>query len=121
MVLSPNALPLPRLRPLLPLLLAALPLAAAAAEAEAPTTKPASSQKDGRTLGEIVVSSTRLDDTEQRRFATAAKMVFGREELDRYGDSSVGDVLKRLPASPCPAPRAVAATSACGAWATATP
>ena len=24
-------------------------------------------------------------------------MVFGREELDRYGDSSVGDVLKRLP------------------------
>ncbi len=97
MVLSPNALPLPRLRPLLPLLLAALPLAAAAAEAESPTTKPASSQKDGRTLGEIVVSSTRLDDTEQRRFATAAKMVFGREELDRYGDSSVGDVLKRLP------------------------
>jgi iron complex outermembrane receptor protein len=35
--------------------------------------------------------------TDERRSSTAAKMVFGREELDRYGDSSLGEVLKRLP------------------------
>src|SRR5208282_3085415 len=29
--------------------------------------------------------------------STAAKRVFGREELDRYGDTSIGEVLKRLP------------------------
>ena len=44
-----------------------------------------------------VVTGNRLSDTEERRHSTATKMVFGREELDRYGDSSVGEVLKRLP------------------------
>lgn len=37
------------------------------------------------------------DENESRRLSTAAKMVFGREELDRIGDSSLGEVLKRLP------------------------
>jgi outer membrane receptor for ferrienterochelin and colicins len=36
-------------------------------------------------------------DTDERRRSTASKMVFGREELDRYGDTSIGEVLKRLP------------------------
>jgi len=36
-------------------------------------------------------------DTEARRASTASKMVFGRAELDRYGDSSIGEILKRLP------------------------
>ncbi|MFZ6759259.1 TonB-dependent receptor plug domain-containing protein [Undibacterium sp. Ji50W] len=36
-------------------------------------------------------------DLEERRQSTAAKMIFGREELDRNGDSSLGEVLKRLP------------------------
>ena len=36
-------------------------------------------------------------NTDERRNSTAARMVFGREELDRYGDSSIGEVLKRLP------------------------
>lgn len=49
------------------------------------------------TMSEVVVTGTKLSDTEERRFSTAAKMVFGREELDRFGDSSVGEVLKRLP------------------------
>ncbi len=48
-------------------------------------------------LSEVVVSAERLSDTEQRQFSTASKLVFGREELERYGDSSVADVLKRLP------------------------
>jgi outer membrane receptor for ferrienterochelin and colicins len=38
-----------------------------------------------------------LSDTEQRRQSTAAKIVIGREEIDRFGDSTVGEVLKRLP------------------------
>ena len=36
-------------------------------------------------------------DTDERRHSTASRMVFGREELDRHGDTSLGDVLKRLP------------------------
>jgi outer membrane receptor for ferrienterochelin and colicins len=36
-------------------------------------------------------------DTEARRASTASKMVFGRAELDRFGDTSIGEVLKRLP------------------------
>ena len=45
----------------------------------------------------VVVTGNRLADTEERRYSTATKMVFGREELDRYGDSTLGEVLKRLP------------------------
>jgi iron complex outermembrane receptor protein len=49
-------------------------------------------------LEPIVVEGRHVDpDIEKRRHSTAAKMVFGREELDRYGDSSLGEVLKRLP------------------------
>jgi iron complex outermembrane receptor protein len=36
-------------------------------------------------------------DTEVRRQSTASKIVIGRDELDRMGDTSVADVLKRLP------------------------
>ena len=36
-------------------------------------------------------------DTELRRRAPVAKQVYGREELDKFGDTSVSDVLKRLP------------------------
>ncbi|WLI88941.1 TonB-dependent receptor [Massilia sp. R2A-15] len=45
----------------------------------------------------VVVQGTRADDIETRRLSTASKMVFGREELDRNGDTSVGEILKRLP------------------------
>lgn len=49
------------------------------------------------TVEKITVSGQRLSDTDERRYSTAAKMVFGREELDRHGDSSVAEVMKRLP------------------------
>jgi iron complex outermembrane receptor protein len=45
----------------------------------------------------VRISGARADDTEARRLSTAAKMVFGREELERNGDTSVSEVLKRLP------------------------
>jgi iron complex outermembrane receptor protein len=48
-------------------------------------------------VAQVRVSGARADDTEARRLSTAAKMVFGREELERNGDTSVSEVLKRLP------------------------
>jgi iron complex outermembrane receptor protein len=39
----------------------------------------------------------RRDATEQRRLSTAAKIIVSREEIEQFGDLSLGDVLKRLP------------------------
>jgi iron complex outermembrane receptor protein len=36
-------------------------------------------------------------ESETRRLSTAAKTVVGREDIERYGDSSMGELLKRLP------------------------
>ena len=46
---------------------------------------------------ERVEVSGSASDTELRRTSTAAKIVIGREEIERFGDSSVSEVLKRLP------------------------
>lgn len=54
----------------------------------------APSANDG--VQKVTISGGRTDQ-EARRQSTAAKIIFGREELDRNGDSSIGDVLKRLP------------------------
>ncbi len=43
------------------------------------------------------VTGGRLSDTEQRRQATASKIVIGREEIDKFGDATLGEVLRRLP------------------------
>ncbi|PWF55160.1 TonB-dependent receptor plug domain-containing protein [Massilia glaciei] len=64
---------------------AAAPAASAPADAAAPK------------MQQVLVGGTRANDTEARRNATASKMIFGREELDRNGDSNVGEILKRLP------------------------
>jgi iron complex outermembrane receptor protein len=61
--------------------------------------KPAA-RADGKVqegVSQVSVSGTRADDTETRRISTASKLVFGREELDRNGDTNLGEVLKRLP------------------------
>ena len=74
---------------------AASPASAAAAAATAarptPSTPPAS------TLERVEVTGGRADDTQQRRDSTAAKIIIGRDEIERFGDSTVGDLLKRLP------------------------
>ena len=36
-------------------------------------------------------------ESDTRRLSTAAKIIIGREEIERYGDSSMGELLKRLP------------------------
>jgi len=44
----------------------------------------------------IVVSGTR-DAQAARRDAATAKVIIGREEIEKYGEATVGDVLRRLP------------------------
>jgi N-acyl-D-amino-acid deacylase len=45
----------------------------------------------------IEVTGGRADDTTQRQRSTAAKIVIGREEIDKFGDATLGEVLRRLP------------------------
>ena len=45
----------------------------------------------------IEITGGREGDTAQRRQSTAAKIVIGREEIDKFGDATVGEVLRRLP------------------------
>ncbi len=48
-------------------------------------------------LKPVTVFGTVLDDVEARRQSTASKIIVGREEIERFGDSTVGELLKRLP------------------------
>jgi iron complex outermembrane receptor protein len=59
------------------------------------TVQPA--KEDGKALQKVTISGGRQDDMAERRNSTAGKQVYGREELDRNGDTTLGDVLKRLP------------------------
>lgn len=51
---------------------------------------------DHRPVQQVTISAGRTE-MEERRQSTAAKMIFGREELDKNGDSTIGEILKRLP------------------------
>ena len=57
-------------------------------------TTPAAPAND---LGQVEIRSQRNNDSEQRRESTASKIVIGREEIEKQGDATLGDVLKRLP------------------------
>lgn len=70
--------------------------AVTSADPHSTSATPAASSTEQK-IQQVTVSGARADDTEARRISTAAKMVFGREELERNGDTSVGEVLKRLP------------------------
>ena len=60
--------------------------------AQAQTAAPAAAD-----LGTVEIRSNRNNTIEQRRESTAAKIVIGREEIDKQGDATLGEVLKRLP------------------------
>lgn len=49
------------------------------------------------TLKPVVVIGNASSETEERRRSTASKIIFGRDEIERFGDSTVGEILKRLP------------------------
>ncbi len=65
---------------------------AAPTEPKAETAAPAAPAQQ-----RIEVTGGRADDTAERRRSTAAKIVIGREEIDKFGDSTLGEVLRRLP------------------------
>ncbi len=48
-------------------------------------------------MGRIEITSGRDNETQQRRESTASKIVIGREEIERQGDSNLGEILKRMP------------------------
>jgi iron complex outermembrane receptor protein len=54
-------------------------------------------QQPGTRLDRVEISSRAQTDTDLRRRAPVAKQIYGREEIDRFGDANVADVLKRLP------------------------
>lgn len=70
---------------------AATPLAAQPA---APATPPAAAASAPL---RVEIIGGRPADTEERRRSTAAKIVIGREQIDQYGDATIGEVLRRLP------------------------
>lgn len=53
----------------------------------------------------VEIIGGRESDTEQRRRSTAAKIIVGRDEIERYGDSSTLELLKRLPGVTVPGRR----------------
>ncbi len=71
------------------------------AAADTPTpaaSAPAAARSDKPTqLEPVEVRGNTLNDTQLRRQSTAATITIGRDEIERFGDSTVGDLLKRLP------------------------
>ncbi|MEH0164780.1 TonB-dependent receptor plug domain-containing protein [Paucibacter sp. JuS9] len=63
---------------------------------KAPPKTAAKPESEPQKLDRVNVSGNANDD-DARRASTAAKIVIGREELLRYGDSSVSELMKRLP------------------------
>lgn len=51
----------------------------------------------GARLDRVEILGKQPSDTDLRRRARVARQVYGREEMDKYGDNNVADVLKRLP------------------------
>ena len=66
-----------------------------AARASAGETPESPATPDGEPA-RIVVTGTR-DAQAARRDAATAKVIIGREEIEKYGEATVGDLLRRLP------------------------
>ena len=66
-------------------------------DAPAPAPAPAPTAPASAKLDKVEITGGRPDEVQERRNSTAAKIIIGREEIDRFGDSTLGDVLKRLP------------------------
>lgn len=77
------------------LLLAGAPAALAQDAGPGASTEPAAGAQPSSV--QRVEIAARQGSTELRRAASIAKQIYGREELDRYGDTNTLDVLRRLP------------------------
>lgn len=67
-----------------------------AAQPKAADPKPAAKAEEGKTIQQVEVKGS-ADTYDPRRDDTAARIVVGSEEITKYGDTSVLDVLKRVP------------------------
>ncbi len=70
-----------------------------AAPAPSPTTEqrpPARSTEPAQRVAPVEVTG-RNTGTDERRNSSAAKIVITREDIEQYGDSNLGDVMRRLP------------------------
>ncbi|MDR7331797.1 TonB-dependent receptor [Roseateles asaccharophilus] len=74
----------------------AAPAAAASAPARMAVRPATPDAKPSEQLQRVEVSGTASDDS-IRKASTASKIVITREEIEKFGDSTVGEVLKRLP------------------------
>jgi iron complex outermembrane receptor protein len=83
-------------------------LPAALAWAQAPPSEPgqpgppARSPSDppappSQSLDRVEIRGGRLDEVQERRQSTAAKIIIGRDDIERFGDTTLGDLIKRLP------------------------
>ena len=72
-------------------------LAGAASAQDVPGVPGDAAPRPGARIERIEVTARPQSDTELRRRAPVAKQVYGRDEIDKYGDTNVSDVLKRLP------------------------
>ncbi|MEY2875354.1 MAG: hypothetical protein RLZZ373_2725, partial [Pseudomonadota bacterium] len=81
----------------LPSLPSSLLLLASAVHAQTADAPPAPATPPATTLERVEIRRTVPTDAAQRQQSTAAKTVVGREEIERMGDATVSEVLKRLP------------------------
>ena len=71
--------------------------APAAAQVPASAPLPAAAPAPALAGQSVTVEAQSLSDDDRRRESTIGMTVVGREELDQYGDTSILDVLQRLP------------------------
>lgn len=84
--------------PLAPPALADVAQANPAQAAQTPDNTPVTAPKNvDSAVPQVVIHAAPKTDLDVRHESTASKLVIGREELDRDGDSSIGEILKRLP------------------------
>ena len=78
-----------------PVAAASAPAAAASTPARAASAPPPARAAQPQRVE--ITGASGADNNADRRRSTASRIVYGREELDRMGDGSLGEVLKRLP------------------------
>ena len=62
-----------------------------------PPRGPATRKEGAATRVESLEITEKRSTTTERRDSTASKIVIGREEIEQYGDTNLGDVMRRLP------------------------
>jgi len=63
----------------------------------AQTSTTAPSTETAPTPQQVEITAAPPESTDLRRQSTAAKIVVGRDEIERLGDNSIGEILKRMP------------------------